>query len=142
MAQNDEESVVLPFQTPSGNLRTFSEPGLTAAAPGFDGGGPMDTSVNMKDYVDARDDAIESRLSTKLDKLPTRSTVWGAVATGVGLILAALAFGGDRFDGGVGAGGLLQDQAGKQAATDEAQDAKLELMNQKLDILIKQTADK
>ncbi|MEJ6008661.1 hypothetical protein [Novosphingobium aquae] len=106
------------------------------------GGAPMDPMVPLKDYVDARDEAVETRVNGRLDKLPTKGTVWGAVATGIGLLLAALAFGGDRFDGGVGASGLLRGQAEKQAETDASQDAKLLVMDQKLDILIKQTADK
>lgn len=100
----------------------------------------MEPVVPVKDYIDARDDAIESRLNQKLDKLATVGTVWGAAGTVLGLLLAALAFGGDRFDGGVGAAGLLKEQSQKQAKTDEAQDAKLELMDQKLDILIQQTS--
>lgn len=106
------------------------------------GGAPMDPTVSLKDYVDARDEAVETRVNGRLEKLPTKGTVWGAVATGIGLLLAALAFGGDRFDGGVGASGLLRDQATNQAKTDASQDAKLLVMDQKLDILIKQTAEK
>lgn len=102
----------------------------------------MEPVVPMKEYVDAQDNAIESRVNTKLDRLPTKGTVWGAVATGIGLLLALLAFGGDRFDGGVGASGLLRDQAERQAEIDSKQDAQLQLMDDKLDILIQQTADK
>jgi hypothetical protein len=100
----------------------------------------MEPVVPVKDYIDARDDAIESRLSSQLEKLPSKGTVWGAVATGVGLMLAFLAFGGDRFDGGMSASPMLNEQAAQQAKVDESQDAKLELMDQKLDVLIKQTA--
>ena len=96
----------------------------------------------MKDYVDARDDAMESRVNAKLGALPTKGTVWGAVATAVAIVLAVLAFGGDRFDSGMSAGTIVQAQRAEQQKTDQSQDAKLELMNQKLDILIKQTSEK
>ena len=109
---------------------------------GGGGNGPMDTSVTIKDYIDSRDDAVESRLSAKLDKIPTKGTVWGAMATAVGILVAIAAFGADRFDGGVGASSLVREQQAVQKKADEAQDAKIELMNQKLDILIKQTASK
>ena len=107
---------------------------------GGGGGGNMETSVPIKDYIDARDDAVESRLSTSLDKLPTKATIWGAAGTLFGLLLAVAAFAGDRFDGGMGASSLMAEQAQAQRQTDETQDAKLELMDQKLDILIQQTA--
>jgi len=100
----------------------------------------MEPVVPVKDYIDARDDAIESRLVQKLDTLPTKGTIWGAAGTIVALLLAVAAFAGDRFDGGMSASSLLAEQAEQQAATDQAQDAQLQVMNQKLDILIKQTA--
>ena len=100
----------------------------------------MEPVVPVKDYIDARDDAIESRLLQRLDKFPTKATVWGAVATGVGLVLAIAAFGGDRFDGGMSAVALVRGQQEAQAEIDQNQNAKLELMDQKLDLLIRQTA--
>jgi len=109
---------------------------------GGGGSGPVEPSVNIKEYVDARDDAVESRLSAKLDRVPTKGTVWGAMATAVGILVAIAAFGADRFDGGIGASSLVREQQAIQKKADDAQDAKIELMNQKLDILIKQTASK
>lgn len=110
----------------------------------FGGGGgtsgPMDPSVSIKDYVDARDEAIETRLFAKLDTIPTKSTIWGAVGVIIGTMLAVLAFAGDRFDGGISAGGIVSQVKDEQAAKDKAQDAKLELIDQKLDVLIRQTA--
>lgn len=109
---------------------------------GGGGRGPMEPTVPLKDYVDAQDNAIESRLAQQLDKLPTKSTIWTAMATALGIGVALAAFGADRFDGGVSASSLLDEGRAQQAKTDEAQDAKLELMDQKLDLLIKQTAEK
>jgi hypothetical protein len=101
----------------------------------------------MKDYVDARDDAVESRLSAKLDKLPTKGTVWGAVAAIVGSIFTALAitlgvisFGGDRFDAGMGISPAIQAAQQNQTQIDARQDAQMNVMDQKLDIIIRQTA--
>ena len=63
---------------------------------------------SMKDYVDARDDAVESRLAAKLDKLPSATQLWSMVGvlvatalTVVGLVFGSLAFGSDRFNGGL-----------------------------------------
>lgn len=107
----------------------------------------MEPSVGMKDYIDARDDAIESRLAAKLDSLPSKHTIWGAVAVIVGGIFTALsifmgmmAFGSDRFNGGLSVSPAIAHVQAEQQKTDKAQDAKLEVMDSKLDILIKQTA--
>lgn len=77
------------------------------------------TDITMKDYVDAQTQATRSQndarfaeviselrtLDSKLSHLPSVLTVWAAVFTGVasilGVVLGVLAFGGDRFDGGV-----------------------------------------
>lgn len=111
-----------------------------------DGGGPTVESL-MKDYIDARDDAVESRLSAKLDKLPTKGTVWGAVAAIIGAIFTALAitlgviaFGGDRFDAGMSISPAMAAAQQNQAAIDQRQDAQMNVMDQKLDIIIRQTA--
>ena len=102
----------------------------------------MEPTVALKDYVDASDEAIESRLSAKLEKVSTKTTVWGAMATAVGILLAIATFGADRFDGGISASPLLERQRAAQAATDKSQDENLKVMNRKLDILVKQTATK
>lgn len=107
----------------------------------------MDPTVSIKEYVDARNDAIESRLSTKLDRLPSTATVWGAVAAIVGsiftaltIVLASLSFAGDRFDGGMSVSPTIENIRADQAKTDKNQDTKLELMNDKLDVIIQQTS--
>lgn len=106
----------------------------------------MDPIGVLKEYVDARDDAVESRLSTKLDKLPSQGTlilnVWGGVVAIIATVLAVLAFGADRFDGGLGASALVQDSQEAQAKTDKEQDTKLQLMDDKLDLILQQTANK
>lgn len=114
----------------------------------FGGGGgtsgPMEPSVPIKDYIDARDEAIESRLSERLGGLATasgvRNNIWGAAAAIIGIILATLAFAGDRFDGGINASGIVSQMKDEQAMKDKAQDAKLNEMNDKLDVLIQQTS--
>lgn len=114
----------------------------------FGGGGgtsgPMEPSVPIKEYIDARDEAIESRLSERLGGLATasgvRNNIWGAAAAVIGIILAMLAFAGDRFDGGVSASGIVSHVKDQQAVKDKAQDAKLNEMDDKLDVLIRQTA--
>ena len=77
------------------------------------------SDISIKEYVDgqlaaslARTDArfaeviAELRvLESKIDGKAAYTTVWGAMFTGIisilGVMLAVLAFGGDRFDGGV-----------------------------------------
>ena len=113
---------------------------------GKGGGGIMEPQIPIKDYIDARDDAVESRLSAMIDKLPNQTTlivnVWGGVAAILATVLAVLAFGADRFDGGVGASALVRDSQAIQATTDIEQDIKLQLMDDKLDLILKQTASK
>lgn len=111
--------------------------------PIYGGGGgnpPMEPRVPIKDYIDARDDAVESRLSTQLSSLATskelRNNIWGAAGVGLGIILTLLAFGGDRFDGGMSTSAAVSSIRNEQAQVDSAQDAKLTDMDKKLDILI------
>lgn len=107
----------------------------------------MDPTVSMKEYVDSRDDAVESRLAAKLDKLPSTATLWAAVAaiaasifTAVAIVLASLSLASDRFNGGMSVSPAIAEAQAKQAQTDSDQDAKLRLMDDKLNIIIKQTA--
>jgi hypothetical protein len=131
---------------------------------GGNGGGGVETMVPIKDYIDARDDSVESRLGAKLDKaiaaidavaatVPTKEeaaatqrslsrTIWSGAATVLGIGLAFLAFGGDRFDAGMSAAPMIAQVQSKQEITDKNQDAKLALMDDKLDLLLKQTAAK
>ena len=114
-----------------------------------DGEGGDTTVELMKAYIDSRDDAVESRLSAKLDKLPTKGTVWAAVAAIVGSIFTALAitlgiisFGGDRFDAGLSVYPVIQAAQQNQTQIDARQDAQMNVMDQKLDIIIRQTASR
>lgn len=116
---------------------------------GGGGGGPMEPTLGMKDYVDARDDAIESRLTASLANLSTKQTVWSATGvivatllTIAGLILAALAIGSDRFNGGLSVSPIIAQVQSEQKKTDEAQDAKLEVIDRKLDLLIERSGRK
>lgn len=94
----------------------------------------------MRDYVDARDDAIESRLDKKFDKLSTKGTIWAAVATILGILLAAWALAGDRFDAGMSISPAIAQIQNSQAAVDREQNAKLDMLDSKLDILLERTA--
>jgi hypothetical protein len=125
---------------------------------GGGGDGTSDGMATMKDYVDARDEAVEARLMAKLDTvisrldgLPSKNNlddnrqsvirnIWGGVITGFVAILAVLAFGGDRFDGGLSVSPQLASMQNNQAVTDQRQDAQANVLDQKLDVIIKQTA--
>jgi hypothetical protein len=104
-------------------------------------GAPSDGSdISIKDYVDSRDDAVESRLTQKLDKLSTKGTIWAAMATAVGIVFAAWAIAGDRFDAGMSISPVVTQMQNSQAAVDREQNAKLDLLDDKLDILLERTA--
>jgi len=109
------------------------------------GGGGGDTYDPM-DAVDAKVAAAEARVDTKfaelrrdLDGFSTKSTVWrgvastiAAIVTAVGVILTVLAFGGDRFDAGVGAGSALSPYVEQQRQRDKRQDEKLDQILERL----------
>ena len=96
------------------------------------------------DAVDAKIAAAEARTDTKfaelradLQGLPTRAdmqanatslrnNVWGAALTALAITLAVIAFGGDRFDAGMGAGSAVAPVVEQQKARDAAQDRKLD----------------
>jgi len=94
------------------------------------GGGTSDGMVSLKDYVDKADEAVETRLNAKLDKLSTKEstsrTVWGASATVLGILLAVAAFAGDRFDSGFGVRSAFDSVLADQRKRDETQDRKLD----------------
>lgn len=104
----------------------------SVVTPGLKEGGGGGTLPPVE-IVDAKIAAAEARTDTKfaelrgeLKLLPTKATVWGAVATGVALILAALAFAGDRFDTGMSIGAQTQTIVSEQHKRDDAQDKKLD----------------
>ena len=126
MNMGRDDNVIRPsqFQQPSG-----------PEVPLKDGDG-SGTSGGM-DTVDAKIAAAEARTDTKFAELrgdlkdfATKTTVWQAVGTIIvsvlGVLLAVLAFGGDRFDGGLSVGGIISQVQGEQKARDQAQDAKLD----------------
>lgn len=74
-------------------------------------------------------------LRADLKGYATKSTVWQAAATIIAVVLAAIAFGGDRFDAGIGMADIHQAQMQRDAKQDEA----VSQMDRKLDKLIEQT---
>lgn len=107
----------------------------------------MEPTVSMREYVDKADEAVESRLGAKLDKLPTKGTMWAAVAaiiagifTAVAIILGSLSFASDRFNGGMSISPAVAASQQNQAQIDQRQDAQAAVMDRKLDIIIQQTA--
>jgi hypothetical protein len=95
----------------------------------------------MRDYVDARDDAVESRLNARLDKLATKGTIWAATGTALGLVLAAWAIAGGAFSSGLSVSPSIARLQNSQAAVDLEQNTKLESLDNKLDVIIRQTAN-
>ncbi len=96
--------------------------------------------------VDAKIEAAEARVDTEfaklrgeLDKLPGTwtlvTTVIGSAVTLFLAIIAVLAFGGDRFDGGLGLAAMQREQIERDAR----QDALIVEVNEKLDVLLERT---
>ncbi|WP_373089906.1 hypothetical protein [Sneathiella sp.] len=86
------------------------------------GGGGGNMTIGIKDYIDAKNDAVRSdiksdiaRVEAKIDIMPAK-IAWqigvGVVAT-VGLVLAVIAYGGARFDGGTSLGSSVGAQVEK-----------------------------
>ena len=100
-------------------------------APLFGGGGGG-TSGGM-DSVDAKIAAAEARTDTKfaelrgdLAKFATKGTVWGAMATALGIILAVAALSTNRFDAGMTVRSTTQSIVDDQKRRDQDQDHKLD----------------
>jgi len=114
------------------------------------GGGSGGNGMEIKDYIDAQDDKTraqnDARFAEVIARLETISATmigqrqfWAAAFTGIvataGIILAALAISGDRFDGGLAANGLLAPLRDEQTKRDAVQDAKVDAILQKIDSL-------
>jgi hypothetical protein len=129
---------------------------------GGGGGGTYGGMDALKDYIDARDQAVEARLTAKFDAVLSRldtlketlpsktafddnrkSLVNTIIGTGIAIfvgMLAVLAFGGDRFDGGLSVSPELAAMNASQSTVDKRQDDQMKVMDDKLNIIIKQTA--
>jgi hypothetical protein len=95
-------------------------------------GGPGGTSGGM-DSVDSKIAAAEARTDTKfaelrgdLQRFATKQTVWGAAGSIVAILLAVMAFAGDRFDAGMSASDVIATYTEAQRKRDAAQDEKLD----------------
>ena len=107
----------------------------------------MEPTVTWREYVDKADEAIESRLDARFDKLPTKGNLWGAVAamiagifTAVAIVLTTLSFASDRFNGGLAISPVIAEMQTRQRELDQGQDAKVKSLDAKLDLIIRQTA--
>lgn len=105
----------------------------------------MDTEteryVNARmETVKAQNDARFSEVLAELRKIPSTGTLaWmfaGAVISVIGIIIGALAFGGDRFDGGVQITGVAVEQAVEARNIAKENAEKINGVNDKLDTLI------
>jgi hypothetical protein len=112
---------------------------------GSGGGTSGSMTVPMKDYVDSRDAAVTSdmhaefaNLRADMARLPTTGTLITTALVIVGIILAAMAFGGDRFSAGIS----LADQRQQQLQRDAAQDAAAKRNDAKLDEILKRLPPK
>ena len=108
---------------------------------------PMDREVTTKDYIDRSMDAVRAQndarfaevlgeirglrqdISEKPSVWQMTGVVFAGAATILGVALAALSYGGDRFDGGVG----MADQRFEQIQRDAEQDAIIRRLDAPLD---------
>jgi hypothetical protein len=125
-------------------LPILEEPELPLKG-GGGGGTSNGMTVPIKDYVDARDAAVTSdmhaefaKLRSDLARLPSTATLITTGLVIVGIILAAMAFGGDRFSAGIS----LADQRQQQLQRDQAQDAAAKRNDVKLDEILKRLPSK
>ena len=114
MSEDDDNTVV------RGNFSTVPPFTGSISGGGSGGGGGDDGSGSMdNELIDAKLDVVKSEtreMVTKLEaditrlefKMPTKTTIWAAVGTALGVGLAILAISGDRFDGGLSASPLLE----------------------------------
>lgn len=115
----------------------------------------MPSDIPLKDYVDARTDAVRAQndarfaevlaemkgVSAKLDHIERNAIswkgVWGAAAATTvavaSIVLAVLSISGDRFDGGMSAQGIVSNVMSRQDARDAEQDKKLDAILERLD---------
>ena len=79
-------------------------------------------------FAELRGDMAErfGRLDAELAKKPSTGALVGTAIAIVAVLLAALAFAANRFDAGVSAGGALAPYVTAQQQRDNAQDAKLD----------------
>lgn len=101
------------------------------------GGGGSSVDKETKRYVDAKMDSVkaqnDARFAEVLAKLDAINVppIWqfaGIAFVTLGAAFAILAYASDRFDGGLAAGSLLEALSDKQAARDDLQDNKLDLI--------------
>lgn len=97
------------------------------------GGDFNDSGMSTKDYVDLKVGSVETKILARIDTLASKSTIWGAVATGTAIILAVLAFAGDRFDAGISSG----DQRFQQQVRDDKQDQRMRSVDDKLEAILR-----
>lgn len=138
------------FDAPQRVDPTDSSPQTIWQSGSGSGGGDGYVTVDIKEYVDARTDAVRaennarfSQVISRLDNLPTKWTTIGVGASVLLGVIAVLAFAGDRFDGGIAASSISVQQAVEaQRISVEAQELAKEnaeqvrQLNGKIDTLI------
>ena len=117
------------------------------------GGTGGDGTITWKDYVDAQDNQTRAQNEARFAEVLTGiravesqvrdkpGVLWliGVGAAGFLAVLALLAFGGDRFDGGFNAGNAVSVFLEAQTARDADQDARLDRILTTLETLSDQS---
>lgn len=102
---------------------------------------PMEPA--SKEYVDLKLEVALARIEAKLTHMPTTgamiATAFTAAVGVIGIILAAMSYGGDRFDGGVGLADQRYEELQRNNERD-ARDAEQDAIIRRLDALLTQEA--
>jgi hypothetical protein len=98
------------------------------------GGGGISVDTETKNYVDAKMEAVRAQndarfaeVLTKLDgvEVPSIWQIVSALAVAIGIVFGVLAYASDRFDGGLSASSIVQQQYKNEEAILD-QEAKLD----------------
>ena len=121
---NDQLSIVRNLRI--ANERLEGEINRLRSAGGGGGNPPADL-VDAKIAVsEARTDTKFAELRGDLSRFATKATVWGAMATALGVVLAIAALASDRFDAGMTVKDAVEAATASQRERDATQDKKLD----------------
>ncbi|MFQ5953768.1 MAG: hypothetical protein ACE5JZ_01730 [Kiloniellales bacterium] len=154
---SEEERVVIEFDEAARRLGVSERRPPIAAdstAPSLQFGGENDGGdMDVSDYVDAKietvrvaNDARFDEVISRLDHVPTTAsmlaTAAGAIVTIAGILLALLAFGGDRFDAGVQLTSVSVEQALEAQRLAKENTERLEGLDDKLDTVLRMLGER
>lgn len=105
--------------------------------------GEMELRIDkVQAVMDAKLNGVEREINAKLDGKPGHGGLIAHTVAIVALLGGLMAFGGDRFDGGMSASGAFATQIEAQASRDSDQDKKLDKILDRLEDLNDKSEDR